>query len=116
LVDLFPATRAAQQAIATQDVRAIAPPGDTPRLELLTAAATQIDPMLQNAAEAEMKRQGHKYSKIKLEETAKVLFGNDYAKDAKDPGTRHDFNDMLASGDARAICGDRVGFDKSFLD
>ncbi len=97
-------------------MRAIAPVGQTDRLELLAAVAMQTDLMLKNAADAEASRQGHTYNNTKLEERARALYGNDLAPGATESRSRHDFSNSYAGGDARAIYGNRVGFAKSFLD
>lgn len=97
-------------------MRAIAPSGQTDRLELLAAVAMQTDPILKNAADAEASRQGHRYNNTRLEEKARALYGNDLAPGATAPRFGHDYSNSYAGGEKKALYGDRVGFSRSFID
>ena len=97
-------------------MRAIAPVGQTDRLELLAAVAMQTDPILKNAADAEASRQGHRYNNTRLEERARAVYGNEIAPGQKETRARHYFSNSYAGGEARAIYGDRVGYPKSVMD
>ena len=123
LIELFPAERFPglqdrQLVVARQDVEEIAPSGNVEHLRLLATAAMQMDdPWLRAAAEAAGEnRSGHRFSNMQTTEKARALFGDDLAKDAKDPGSRHDFHNIVASGECRVLYGNRVGWEKSFLD
>lgn len=123
LIELFPAERfpalqERQLVIAQRDVQEIAPTGNIDQLQQLAATAMQMDdPWLRAAAEsAGEELQGHLFSNIQTTHRAKALFGDDFAKDAQDPGTRHSFHNIVGRGEVMASYGNRVGWQKSFWD
>ena len=105
---MFPAVIGIQQQqLAVSEVTEIAPPGDTSRLDDLVAATKDVDPILHRVA-TYAKRQGHLYDKATLTENAKALYGDDIAPGAQDPGTRHEYHDVQASGQSKAVYGNRA--------
>ena len=116
--DEYPALQERQLDVARRDVEELAPAGNIEQLKLLAATAMQLDdPWLRAAAEAAGEnRQGHTFSYMELQDTAKAVYGDDFARNATDPGTRHRFHKVVARGGARALYGNRSGWDKSFMD
>ena len=114
LTEMFPAaTQKAQDQLAAVELEEVAPPGNSQRLELLLEAAKDVDPILYERA-ADVKREGHYYENATLADRAIVVFGNQLALGAQDPGTRHEYRNISVSGDTKAIIGDRVGMEDIF--
>lgn len=112
---MFPAQiEKVQHDLAAIELKEIAPPGNTERLELLSAESEDIDPIL-NQVVVEATRGGHFYHNMIAKDDAKVSYGNQLVPGAKDPNTRHSYHDSTVEGRAHAHYGDIVG-DKGVWD